>query len=43
LGAQIGLTPNWAIRGDWDRYHVKFPGTKDNVDELMLGVQYNFR
>jgi opacity protein-like surface antigen len=43
LGAQIGLTPNWAIRGDWDRYHVKFPGTKDNVDQLMLGVQYNFR
>src|SRR5262245_39484607 len=25
VGAQVGLTPQWAIRGDWDRYHVRFP------------------
>jgi OOP family OmpA-OmpF porin len=43
LGAQIGLTPQWAIRGDWDRYHVRFPGTKDDVDTLTVGAQYTFR
>lgn len=43
LGAQIGLTPQWAIRGDWDRYHVRFPGTKDDVDTLTIGAQYTFR
>jgi OOP family OmpA-OmpF porin len=43
LGAQIGLTPQWAIRGDWDRYRVKFPGTKDDVDTLTIGAQYSFR
>jgi OmpA-OmpF porin, OOP family len=43
LGAQIGLTPNWAIRGDWDRYRVHFPGTKDDVDTLTIGAQYSFR
>ncbi len=43
VGAQIGLTPQWAIRGDWDRYHVRFPGTKDDVDTLMIGAQYSFR
>jgi OmpA-OmpF porin, OOP family len=43
LGAQIGLTPQWALRGDWDRYHVRFPGTKDDVDTLSIGAQYTFR
>ncbi|MFL6563931.1 MAG: porin family protein [Burkholderiales bacterium] len=43
VGAQIGLTPQWAIRGDWDRFHVRFPGTKDDVDTLTLGAQYTFR
>jgi OOP family OmpA-OmpF porin len=43
LGAQIGLTPRWAIRGDWDRYRVRFPGTKDSVDTLTIGAQYSFR
>ena len=43
LGAQIGLTPQWAIRGDWDRYHVRFPGTKDDIDTLTVGAQYSFR
>jgi opacity protein-like surface antigen len=42
VGAQIGLTQQWAIRGDWDRYHVKFPGTKDDVDTLTIGAQYSF-
>jgi len=43
VGAQLGLTPQWAIRGDWDRYHVRFPGTKDDVDTLTIGAQYSFR
>jgi OmpA-OmpF porin, OOP family len=43
VGAQIGLTPTWALRADWDRYHVRFPGTKDDIDILSLGAQYSFR
>jgi hypothetical protein len=43
LGAQIGLTPQWAIRGDWDTYRVTFPGEKDRVDTLTVGAQYSFR
>jgi len=43
IGAQIGLTPVWALRGDWDRYHVRFPGTKDDIDILTIGAQYSFR
>jgi OmpA-OmpF porin, OOP family len=43
LGAQIGFTPQWAIRGDWDMYRVKFPGEKDRVDVLSIGAQYSFR
>jgi OmpA-OmpF porin, OOP family len=43
IGAQVGLTKNWAIRGDIDRYRVQFPGTKDNIDTYMLGAQYTFR
>jgi OOP family OmpA-OmpF porin len=43
VGAQVGLTPNWALRADWDRYHMSFPGAKEDVDTLMLGVQYSFR
>jgi OmpA-OmpF porin, OOP family len=43
LGAQVGLTPQWAIRGDWDTYRVRFPGDKDRVDTLSIGAQYTFR
>ena len=43
VGGQIGLTPTWAIRADWDRYEVKFVGGKEDVDTLTLGVQYTFR
>ena len=42
LGAQIGLTPQWAIRGDWDTYRVRFPGERDRIDTLTVGAQYNF-
>ena len=44
IGAQVGLTKNWAIRGDIDRYRVQFPGGgKDNIDTYMLGAQYRFQ
>lgn len=43
LGATVGLTQNWALRADWDRFRVAFPGTKEDVDVFMLGAQYSFR
>ena len=45
VGGQFGLTQNWALRLDWDRYQdVSFAGGReDDVDTLMLGVQYSFR
>jgi len=44
VGGQLGLTQNWALRADWDRYqNVSFPGREEDVDTLMLGVQYSFR
>lgn len=43
VGAQIGLTQNWAIRADWDRYRVRFPGGRDSIDTLTIGAQYSFR
>jgi OOP family OmpA-OmpF porin len=43
FGGQVGLTPQWAVRADWDRYRMPFPGRKEDVDTLMLGVQYTFR
>lgn len=45
VGAQLGLSPNWALRADWDRYSkVSFAGGGErDIDTLMLGVQYTFR
>lgn len=43
IGAQIGLTQNWALRGDIDRYRVRFPGGKEDVDTATIGLQYTFR
>lgn len=43
VGGQIGLTPQWALRADWDRFRVPFPGQKEDVDAVTLGVQYTFR
>jgi OmpA-OmpF porin, OOP family len=43
IGAQVGLTPQWAVRGDWDRFRMPLPGGKEDIDTLMLGVQYTFR
>lgn len=43
LGAQLGLTPNWALRGDIDRYRFKLPEGRNSVDTFTLGAQYTFR
>jgi OOP family OmpA-OmpF porin len=43
VGGQFGLTQNWAVRLDWDRYRIPLPGQKEDVDTLMLGAQYTFR
>jgi hypothetical protein len=45
VGGKLGLSPNWALRVDWDRYQdVAFAGGRDeDVDSLMLGAQYSFR
>jgi opacity protein-like surface antigen len=43
VGAQLGVTQNWAVRLDADRYRVEFPGTKQNIDTYMIGAQYSFR
>lgn len=43
IGAQIGLTQNWALRLDADRYRIDLPGSTQNVDSYMIGAQYSFR
>ena len=43
IGGQVGLTPQWAVRADWDRFRMPLPGGKEDIDTLMLGVQYTFR
>jgi OmpA-OmpF porin, OOP family len=45
VGGQLGFSPNWALRVDWDRYQdVSFAGGREeDVDSLMLGLQYSFR
>lgn len=44
VGLQMGLTQNWAIRADYDRYRIKVPGDgRQNIDTFLLGAQYTFR
>ena len=43
IGGQIGFTPQWALRADWDRFKVGLPGGREDLDTIMLGVQYTFR
>jgi OOP family OmpA-OmpF porin len=43
IGGQIGFTPQWALRADYDRFRIPLVGGKEDVDTLMLGVQYTFR
>lgn len=43
VGGQLGLTREWALRADYDRYDVAFPGDHRDLETVMLGVQYTFR
>ena len=43
VGAQIGLSDNWALRADWDRYRIRIPGSKEDVDTFTVGAQYSFK
>jgi OOP family OmpA-OmpF porin len=43
IGAQVGLTPQWAARVDFDRYRLDFAGGREDVDAITLGAQYTFR
>jgi OOP family OmpA-OmpF porin len=43
IGAQLGLTKEWALRADYDRYLLPLPGDHEDLDVLLLGVQYTFR
>lgn len=43
LGGQLGLTKEWALRADYDRFEVAAPGDHRDLETLMLGVQYTFR
>lgn len=43
IAGQLGLTANWALRADLDRYRIHLPGSKEDVDTFTLGVQYTSR
>jgi hypothetical protein len=43
IGGQVGFTPQWALRLDFDRYRVPLPGDHEDLETLTLGVQYTFR
>jgi opacity protein-like surface antigen len=43
IGLQMGLTENWALRADLDRYRIRLPGGRENIDTFMVGAQYSFR
>src|SRR5688572_25457278 len=41
-GATFAVTPNVAIRADFDRYKLDFVGGRRDVDMLSAGVQFRF-
>jgi OmpA-OmpF porin, OOP family len=44
IGVQMGITENWAVRADLDRFRLRMPGGgRENVDTLLIGAQYTFR
>ena len=43
VGGQLGLSKEWALRADYDRYRLPFPGDHRDLETMMLGVQYTFR
>ena len=43
VGLQMGITPNWSVRADLDRFQVRLPEGREDVDTFLLGAQYTFR
>jgi outer membrane autotransporter protein len=41
-GATFAVTPNVAIRADFDRHKLDFVGGRRDVDMLSAGVQFRF-
>jgi len=41
-GANINVTQNWALRGEWERHRLPFVGGSQDVDLWTAGVQYKF-
>lgn len=43
VGGQLGLTKDWALRADFDRYRIAAPGDHRDLETMMIGVQYTIR
>jgi hypothetical protein len=42
LGLQLDINRNWAVRGDWDRYRLKYVDRRDDADLYSVGLVYKF-
>jgi OOP family OmpA-OmpF porin len=42
VGAAFAITPNIAIRADWDRYNLDFVGGSRGIDLASAGVEWRF-
>ena len=42
IGGTLGLTRNWQLRVDWDRYRLDYNGGRSNSDLYTVGLQYHF-
>lgn len=42
LGATAGLSRNWQLRADWDRYKFEFAGGDRVINLYSVGLQYRF-
>jgi opacity protein-like surface antigen len=41
-GLTASFTPNWALRGDWERHRIPFVTGTEQVDLWTAGVRYRF-
>ncbi len=42
LGGTLGLSRNWQLRADWDRYKFEFASGDRDIDLYSIGLQYRF-
>lgn len=43
LGLEYAITPNWAVRGEWERYRITEPVRgRSNLDMASIGIVYRF-